>query len=173
MGELAQGTSPSAVSPSPGFEPADIQSCRAPRVASAQARIDSQAGTHDQDSATRCLNKRSKGIFRMRNLVISLLAATVLAVLAPPAQAQAQTPTRQDARLNEGRAAMERGDHATALQLFESACDTGDGRGCTNLGVVYEQGTGGVPRDNTRANALYQRACELGNEAGCRLRRGN
>jgi hypothetical protein len=47
------------------------------------------------------------------------------------------------------------------------ACDDGDARSCTNLGLMYATGRGGLMKDETRAVALYQRACDTGNADGC------
>jgi len=48
-----------------------------------------------------------------------------------------------------------------------SACDDGDPRGCTNLGLFYETGRGGLPKNGVRAMALHQRACDAGDGLGC------
>jgi TPR repeat protein len=40
--------------------------------------------------------------------------------------------------------------------------------GCNNLGLSYETGRGGLPRDAARATALFQRACDAGLEPACR-----
>jgi TPR repeat protein len=39
--------------------------------------------------------------------------------------------------------------------------------GCNNLGVMYAAGRGGLPTDEARAVALYQRACDGGDAGGC------
>ncbi len=46
------------------------------------------------------------------------------------------------------------------------ACDAGEVRACTLLGLIYETGAGGE-RDIDRAIQLYQRACDFGLPAGC------
>jgi uncharacterized protein len=50
-------------------------------------------------------------------------------------------------------------DPARAVTLFQRACDAGNMRGCTNLGLSYEIGQGGLPKSAVRAMALQQRAC--------------
>jgi hypothetical protein len=45
-------------------------------------------------------------------------------------------------------------------------CDKGDGRCCTDLGVLYDRGRG-VPLDAARAASLFAKGCELGNPLGC------
>ena len=50
----------------------------------------------------------------------------------------------------------------------EEACDDGDGVKCVVLGVRHLEGDG-VGEDPTTALAYFERACELGTEAGCEL----
>jgi hypothetical protein len=45
------------------------------------------------------------------------------------------------------------------------SCTTGDA--CTELGVSYAQGAGGVGKDDALAARLFQRACDLGDASGC------
>jgi TPR repeat protein len=47
------------------------------------------------------------------------------------------------------------------------ACDAGDAGSCTNLGLMYATGRGGLTKDEARAVAFYQRGCDGGNERGC------
>ena len=49
---------------------------------------------------------------------------------------------------------------------YQQACKGGDMVSCTNLGVLYEQGTG-VTKNAARAATLYQQACAGGEKAGC------
>jgi hypothetical protein len=49
----------------------------------------------------------------------------------------------------------------------QRACDGGDMKGCTNLGLFYETGRGGLPKSAVRAMTLQQRACDAGNTRGC------
>jgi hypothetical protein len=56
--------------------------------------------------------------------------------------------------------------NAFAVEFFKAACDKGDGKSCTTAGTIYEQGNG-VPKNKTRAKALYQKACYDGNDMGC------
>jgi uncharacterized protein len=57
-------------------------------------------------------------------------------------------------------------DEARAAALFTKACDAGSALGCSNLGILFEQGRG-VGKDEARAAALYTKACDAGNEGGC------
>jgi len=53
-----------------------------------------------------------------------------------------------------------------ALHLDSNlSCASGDA--CSQLGVRYAQGAGGVSKDEARAARLFQRACELGDAGGC------
>ena len=52
--------------------------------------------------------------------------------------------------LEEGLAAHERGDYATALRLFRPLGEQGNASAQYNLGVMYALGQG-VPRDNVQA----------------------
>ncbi len=53
-----------------------------------------------------------------------------------------------------------------AAPYYLKACQLGDGAGCTNLGFLYENGTG-VEKDLARAAALYKRGCDARNSLGC------
>ena len=54
----------------------------------------------------------------------------------------------------------------TGHELYQRACDGGNAPGCTNLGNMYNNGSGGS-QDFVRARSLYQRACDNGNAVGC------
>jgi hypothetical protein len=56
--------------------------------------------------------------------------------------------------------------YSDARPLFQQACDGGDMGGCSNLGILFQNGQGG-PQDYAQARALYQKACLGGNTAGC------
>ncbi len=51
-------------------------------------------------------------------------------------------------------------------QVFQSACDRGDGESCFLLGSLYYGGEG-LPRNPARAFALLQRSCSSGWSRGC------
>ncbi len=74
-----------------------------------------------------------------------LIAALALVVLAPD------------------RLAAQRPDTRT---VHQNACDQGDLRSCSVLGLIYETGAAGV-RDLGRATGLYERACAREVEAAC------
>ncbi|MGD0901738.1 MAG: protein kinase [Terracidiphilus sp.] len=56
--------------------------------------------------------------------------------------------------------------YSAARPLFQKACDGGDLGGCSNLGILYQNGQGGA-QDFAQARALYQKACDGGTTAGC------
>ncbi|WRD63354.1 sel1 repeat family protein [Helicobacter pylori] len=60
----------------------------------------------------------------------------------------------------------EKQDFSKARKYFEKACDLNNGRGCSNLGVLYQNGQG-VEKYLTKAAYLYSRACELKDCWGC------
>ena len=79
-----------------------------------------------------------------------LIAAVVLLVaLAAPAWAG----------FNEGMAAYERGDYATALREWRPLAEQGDANAQYNLGIMYRNGRG-VPRDFAEAARWYRKAAE-------------
>jgi TPR repeat protein len=59
-------------------------------------------------------------------------------------------------------AAYNRGDYATALQLFRSLADRGDAKAQMSLGAMYNLGRG-VPQEFTEGVKWSRRAAEQGN----------
>lgn len=55
---------------------------------------------------------------------------------------------------------------ASALVLYQRACDGGSFDGCTSLGVNYSVGRG-VRQDHERARELFAIACDGGDSRGC------
>jgi len=64
-------------------------------------------------------------------------------------------------QLEDGIAAYERGDYATAFRMMKPLADKGDAKAQHNLGVMYDYGRG-VPRDTTKALKWYRRAADQG-----------
>jgi TPR repeat protein len=58
-------------------------------------------------------------------------------------------------------------DLVRARSLYERACEGGHPRGCTNLGLMYEQAKG-TPKDLPRALQYYRRACDAHDELACK-----
>ena len=63
--------------------------------------------------------------------------------------------------LEEGVAAYQRGDYATALRLWRPLAEQGDGLAQSNLGVAYDEGRG-VGQDDAEAVKWYRLAAEQG-----------
>ena len=70
----------------------------------------------------------------------------------------------------EGVAAYERGDYATALRLWRPLAEQGGAPAQYNLGLMYVEGRG-VPQDNTEAVKWYRLAAEQG-DAGAQYNLG-
>ena len=62
----------------------------------------------------------------------------------------------------DGVAAAQRGDHATAFREFLPLAEQGNAKAQTNLGFMYNNGTG-VPQNHTEAVKWYRKAAEQGN----------
>jgi TPR repeat protein len=61
----------------------------------------------------------------------------------------------------DGLAAAEKGDYATALRLWRPLADQGEPNAQYNIGLMYDQGKG-VPQDHVQAAAWYRKAGEQG-----------
>ena len=49
-------------------------------------------------------------------------------------------------------------DFAQAVAWFQKAAAQGDPNGCTGLGMAYEHGIAGLPKDTSKAIELYKKA---------------
>jgi hypothetical protein len=58
-------------------------------------------------------------------------------------------------------------DEQRAAGLFRRACDGGNARGCSNLGVLYHRGQGGIVRDDAHAARLFEQSCNAGHAPAC------
>jgi TPR repeat protein len=58
-------------------------------------------------------------------------------------------------------------DSHGGLEAWQRACDRGDARACTFVGIVYEDGPDGYHRDKDRSLRAMGRACKLGDRRGC------
>ncbi|GAA7176471.1 hypothetical protein HpCK60_03150 [Helicobacter pylori] len=67
---------------------------------------------------------------------------------------------------NLGMLSYDKQDFSKARKYFEKACDLNNGGGCSNLGVLYQNGEG-VEKNLIKAAYLYSRACELKGSDGC------
>ncbi|GAA9079949.1 hypothetical protein Taitung30_02100 [Helicobacter pylori] len=68
---------------------------------------------------------------------------------------------------NLGMLSYDKQDFSKARKYFEKACDLNNGGGCSNLGVLYQNGQG-VEKDLIKAAYLYSRACDLKDGMGCK-----
>ena len=66
---------------------------------------------------------------------------------------------------DEGLAAYERGDYATALREYRKAAERGDYFSQYNLGYMYQEGQG-VPQDYAEAVRWYRKSAEQGDVKG-------
>lgn len=58
--------------------------------------------------------------------------------------------------------------YVRAKDLWSKACDGGVVDSCFGLGVLYYNGQG-VRQDKSKSKKYYDKACELGNIAGCAM----
>jgi TPR repeat protein len=56
--------------------------------------------------------------------------------------------------------------YAKNRELYETECEAGDGKGCSNLGALYELELG-VPKNLYKAYTLNSRGCDLGDAWSC------
>ncbi|MCX6073846.1 MAG: tetratricopeptide repeat protein [Campylobacterales bacterium] len=66
----------------------------------------------------------------------------------------------------DGQKALENKISSEAAALFEKACDSGNAKGCFELGLLYEKGDG-VVQNKYKAVSLYTQACRGGEAYGC------
>ncbi|HVZ31751.1 MAG TPA: tetratricopeptide repeat protein [Polyangiaceae bacterium] len=59
-----------------------------------------------------------------------------------------------------------RQDPALAVQLYQRACDLGDGSGCNNLGLAFQSGRG-VRQDDARALDSFELGCSRDSAEAC------
>jgi TPR repeat protein len=50
--------------------------------------------------------------------------------------------------------------------MYEQACSGGDSTGCTNAGLMYDDGRG-VSKDSKRAAVLFTKGCDGANARAC------
>jgi hypothetical protein len=82
-------------------------------------------------------------------------------VLSGTAAASAEETEPADAYAS-GLLAFERGDTAAALRLWTPPAEQGDPRAQFGLGLIHEEGLGGLPRDEAAALGWYERAARFG-----------
>ncbi len=60
-----------------------------------------------------------------------------------------------------------RQDLVLARKMFQKAANKGDIRGQAALGMLYEEGLGGLKRNRTTAKEWYGKTCDQGSQYGC------
>jgi TPR repeat protein len=74
--------------------------------------------------------------------------------------------TAGSAAFDQGLSSYKSKNFSQAATLYQKACDAGERRGCTNLGLMYYNADG-MPKDLDRAAGLFKRACDEGGTGGC------
>jgi TPR repeat protein len=95
----------------------------------------------------------SSNLFTMKHALTRALLAAVLSLW---------LTTSAWAGFDEGAAAYERGDYATAFEEMLPIAEQGDANAQFNLGFMYDNGEG-VPQDYAEAVRWYRLAAEQGN----------
>jgi hypothetical protein len=85
---------------------------------------------------------------------------------AAPATPHTAPPTSGAQLYDQALSSYDSGEFPQAAKLYQKACDGGDRRACTNLGMMYENGNG-VEKSPDRAADLFKRSCEAGGSGGC------
>ena len=71
--------------------------------------------------------------------------------------------------VDDGEAAYQRGNYASALRLWRPAAERGNARAQFNLGIMYNNGNG-VPKDYATAHKWFSRAAAQGDETAAEYR---
>ncbi len=100
-------------------------------------------------------DRKPGGKRAMSNLIKAGLVALVLCLAAPVAAGP----------FEDGADAAERGDFATALQLWQLLTNQGDPRAQQSLGNMYANGQG-VPQDDAEAVKWFRKAADQGDPYG-------
>ena len=58
------------------------------------------------------------------------------------------------------------GEYEQALPLFQKAAESGDDGVAAYLGLMYEKGLGGLPKDDAQAVSWYRKAADAGDPRG-------
>jgi len=62
--------------------------------------------------------------------------------------------------------------HKKANGVSQVECDKGGLEDCVYLGLAYQWGNGGLPKDVAKAAALFKKACDGGDQSGCTQQKG-
>jgi hypothetical protein len=58
-------------------------------------------------------------------------------------------------------------EEGLSITVLRELCMRENARACVQLGLMFDNGTGGATRDQREAHAFYQRGCMLGQPTGC------
>jgi TPR repeat protein len=86
------------------------------------------------------------------------------AAIAAPSVPERELSARE--LFNEGMNAARRGDDSGALGWYREAAEAGNGAAMTQLGLMYENGRGGLPKDVVQAKEWFIKAANAGDSAG-------
>jgi hypothetical protein len=81
----------------------------------------------------------------------------------PPANSP---PLTADENFRLGRQRRREGNDHEAVRLYQLAANQGDGRALNSLGIMHEQGRGGLAKNDHEAVRLYQLAANQGDASG-------
>jgi len=123
------------------------------RVALLAALLVAAASVHAQP------NDASDVAPPLRSAVVAYRAGDVVTA---ESRLRALAATNADAEAWLGAVLLDRGRTAEALQSFQRAANAGSAEGAHRLALVYAEGTGGTPRDDARALALFEQAAAAG-----------
>lgn len=68
--------------------------------------------------------------------------------------------------VDEGKLALEHKSYSEAEKAFSLSCESGNGKGCYELGMMYENGIG-MAQNKYKASNLYAQACRAHEALGC------
>ncbi|MGA9046967.1 hypothetical protein [Sulfuricurvum sp.] len=68
--------------------------------------------------------------------------------------------------MGEGKLALEKKNYSEAANAFRISCESGNGKGCYELGMMYENGIG-MAQNKYKASNLYAQACRAQEALGC------
>ena len=106
---------------------------------------------------------RTLAFKRLDKLGAPVPAVAATSAAAPAAQSRTEDPT--SSMMASARAALVRGDHATAVKDWRVAAAKGDGAAMSNLGLASVMGLG-TPADLPAAADWFRRSAERGDAAG-------
>jgi len=57
---------------------------------------------------------------------------------------------------------------SSQVRRYQTGCEAGDGSDCNMLGLRYQTGDPGLPKNPTRAATAFRKSCDLGTATGCK-----